>query len=393
MFSLIKTFGKVFHFAFFFILLLAVCYAQPRGQRVPKQIRTGVCSAPEGALGFTPQGEILARPCGDGRMWVGDGTSVLSFLPRKTWLEVGSDAFLSPPDNYYPFVVTARWDQTNRSGKVFSGVTSRLNVQGSGTNNLYIGLFTRVDNNTDSGGNNSMYGISTTVEVERQVKDGIGGSFAAFIGSGSAGTQTERIIGVQGFAGLAHNGGYTQLGVAGDFSVASSTGGTAQVPNAYILRGTTDIKPFHNITNLYGLALRDWVFRTPNPAIVTNSYGIYADASIDQGVNSRYFIYSLSTSPSFFSGRLDFARNSGTPPTGDSTINQPSVIFNIPAGQASVTITNSLVTANSAVMCTLQQLDATAIIKAVVPASGSFTVHLSATATADVRTACIVFNS
>jgi hypothetical protein len=55
------------------------------------------------------------------------------------------------------------------------------------------------------------------------------------------------------------------------------------------------------ISSLRGLSLDSWVFAGGSG--VGTSYGIYADASIDIGT-TRYFIYSLSTSPSLFSGDI-----------------------------------------------------------------------------------------
>lgn len=84
----------------------------------------------------------------------------------------------------------------------------------------------------------------------------------------------------------------------GFFSVGNAaSGGTltkASALNAsvYIDHGT--------ITQVRGLALEFWY---KSAGTVSTSYGIYADSSIDIG-STRYFIYSLSTSPSLFSGAI-----------------------------------------------------------------------------------------
>lgn len=79
--------------------------------------------------------------------------------------------------------------------------------------------------------------------------------------------------------------------------------------------------------------------------------------------------------------------------TGDVTINKATGTANIAAAGTGVTITNSLVTANSIVYCVVRTNDGTAYIKNVVPTAGSFTVTLGAAATAEVSVGFIVFNN
>ena len=73
---------------------------------------------------------------------------------------------------------------------------------------------------------------------------------------------------------------------------------------------------------------------------------------------------------------------SGT--TGAQTINKGAGSVNAAAAATSLVVTNSLVTASTIILATLQTNDATAAIKAVVAASGSFTIHLTAP-TAETR--------
>ena len=93
------------------------------------------------------------------------------------------------------------------------------------------------------------------------------------------------------------------------------------------------------------------------------------------------------------SGNIQFAGldASGTP--GAATINKASGTVAIAIGQASVTVTNSLVTANSRVFATLQFVDATlTTILTVVPGSGSFVITGNANATAATKVAFFVAN-
>jgi hypothetical protein len=81
-----------------------------------------------------------------------------------------------------------------------------------------------------------------------------------------------------------------------------------------------------------------------------------------------------------------------TPPgtTGNQTINKPMGRVNIAAAGTSITVTNNLVTANSHVLAWVATNDGTAVIKNVVPGSGSFVVTLNAAATAETAIGFLV---
>jgi hypothetical protein len=78
--------------------------------------------------------------------------------------------------------------------------------------------------------------------------------------------------------------------------------------------------------------------------------------------------------------------------TGAQTINKPTGSVNFAASATSLVVTNSLVTTASVIMAVLQTNDATAALKNVVPGSGSFTINLTAAATAETKAAFWVFN-
>lgn len=78
--------------------------------------------------------------------------------------------------------------------------------------------------------------------------------------------------------------------------------------------------------------------------------------------------------------------------TGNQTINKAAGTVNIAASGTTVTVTNSLVAANSTVFCTIRTNDTTAVIKNVVPAAGSFVITLNAAATAEVSIGFLVVN-
>ena len=86
------------------------------------------------------------------------------------------------------------------------------------------------------------------------------------------------------------------------------------------------------------------------------------------------------------------ATNTASGTTGNQTINKPSGTVNIAAAGTTVTVTNSLVTASSIVYAVIRTNDATATIKNVVPAAGSFVINLGAAATAEVSIGFFVIN-
>ena len=79
--------------------------------------------------------------------------------------------------------------------------------------------------------------------------------------------------------------------------------------------------------------------------------------------------------------------------TGNQTINKALFAVNFAAAGTSLTVTNSLVSANSLVVCTVQTNDTTMKSVAAVPASGSVVLHANAAATAETRVACNVYNN
>ena len=86
------------------------------------------------------------------------------------------------------------------------------------------------------------------------------------------------------------------------------------------------------------------------------------------------------------------ATNTASGTTGNQTINKPSGTVNIAAAGTTVTVTNSLVTASSIVFAVIRTNDATATIKNVVPAAGSFVINLGAATTAETSIGFFVIN-
>lgn len=140
-----------------------------------------------------------------------------------------------------------------------------------------------------------------------------------------------------------------------------------------------------DITSLFGVSIRIgndvvgyWEFNGGNG-------DLYPTASGHIG-NIVHYV------PAFL-GALGIERTITAPgTTGAQTINKTAGSVNFAGGASSLVVTNSLVTADSIVIATVQTNDATAIVKNVVPASGSFTITLNAAAGAETRVGFIVLN-
>lgn len=93
------------------------------------------------------------------------------------------------------------------------------------------------------------------------------------------------------------------------------------------------------------------------------------------------------------SGKITLdATNTAWGTTGNQTINKPTGTVNIAAAGTTVTVTNSTVTATSIVVPILMTNDSTATIKNCVRSAWSFTINLTAAATAEVAIGFIVYN-
>ena len=92
-------------------------------------------------------------------------------------------------------------------------------------------------------------------------------------------------------------------------------------------------------------------------------------------------------------GKATFdATNTAGGTTGNQTINKPSGTVNFAASATSITVTNSLVTTSSIILCVVRTNDTTAYVKNCVPGSGSFTINLGAAATAETSVGFLVIN-
>lgn len=127
----------------------------------------------------------------------------------------------------------------------------------------------------------------------------------------------------------------------------------------------------------------------------TNSYGLNIKANT--GATNNYAfrfegaageLLSLDTN-----GKIALlATNTAGGTTGAQTINKPAGTVNFAAAATSLVVTNSLCTTSSIIHAVLRTNDSTARIANVVPGSGSFTINLTAAATAETSCGFIILN-
>lgn len=204
--------------------------------------------------------------------------------------------------------------------------------------------------------------------------------------------------------GSANWGAYTYLSIDSNLATNVSLNG-----DTFFSTGTT--KPtayFANGGNLTmnGVILRDFISSTvTNMGSLTGS-GRVTWSGLNNAVSAITNIVSgVPYSPNGFTtqaGAYQYLDNSAHPfywttntaggVTGAQTINKTSGTVNFAATATTLVVTNSLVSTSSLVFAMVRTADATATIKSVVPASGSFTITLGAAATAETSVGFFVIN-
>jgi hypothetical protein len=165
----------------------------------------------------------------------------------------------------------------------------RGDINGGDVNGLYLQANNRGASNTDN-----IYGIYANAHAEATAS----GEAVGITGVGLKGNlnATPLIVGIRGVTAGHFNG--TDTAIAGDFEAQKQVSGAESIDKSISIRARHLIT-LGTVDEAYGLSLSGW----SNSATVNTSYGIYADTSIDIGT-TKYFIYSLSTSPSYLSGRM-----------------------------------------------------------------------------------------
>ncbi len=128
---------------------------------------------------------------------------------------------------------------------------------------------------------------------------------------------------------------------------------------------------------------------------VTNSYGLNIKANT--GATNNYAfrfegsageLFRLSTAGKF----SILATNTAAGTTGNQTIDKPSGTVNIAATGSTVTVTNALCTTSSIIFAVVRTNDTTALIKNIVPGSGSFVITMNANVTAETSIGWFIIN-
>ena len=188
---------------------------------------------------------------------------------------------------------------------LFVRVTATSPVTTSSANAQIAGVYTIAQNPADLNPNRSLVGVRG-VAYQRSAPGSAaayGGYFEAFTGGNLGTTNPTPLYAVYATASGGHHG-TSPLVIGGRFNVSNlGGGGVGNITEGIAVHALFDGGGRRtNYITAKGLALQGW--GSANRGSYTNSYGIYADSSIDQGMSARYFIYSLSTSPSLFSGLI-----------------------------------------------------------------------------------------
>lgn len=142
-----------------------------------------------------------------------------------------------------------------------------------------------------------------------------------------------------------------------------------------------------NATLQIGGATRGMVFNSADNLGGSDDAGVARNAAAKVEVNTG-----TKGTLADFAFRQLYPDFTNTSTVGAVTINKSAGKAIVGLGTASTVVTNSLVTANSQVICTINSNDATAILKNCTPTAGSFTITTTANATADTNVAFLVLN-
>lgn len=290
---------------FLIILLFSLCSF---AQSIDKITRR--CPAPNGNTfaSVSVINDILYSPCParksffGGKIQLVDQNFVSPFGVDVTdYFNIGSNTrYTIPTANYFQGLQFYFPLSINGTNKNYTGQRQSLDVSGNVTNATIIGAWNTIASNALFGTGTTIYGNLTSVDIGTPVLEGYGAYFSVQSGgSGASGAGT--LTGILANVGVAHNGN-TAAAYAGDFWVNSSASTPSVVTDAAAVRARVRMNSGVNATKLYGLKLSDWI---NNGGDADASYGIYADTSIDTiAPSNKYFIYSLSNSPSRFAGDI-----------------------------------------------------------------------------------------
>jgi hypothetical protein len=356
----------------------------------------------------------------------------------------GQVQFNSTPAGSFAASANLAWDNTNVRLNIGapSSPTGRLNVKGSGTlattnleltNSGNTSIFKVLDNG------NANFGTGLYWDnLNKRLSIDWATPLAPFVIRASRATQVFYSSGLTtpipftntGSIGAWANGefigainqafgatgglvlqGFTSAATSQAFAFQGHVGSTA--PNAPAL--TFQGFRFDGVDSRTAMTGTESIanFQTGNTAGVGIAMGIKANATVNVGGDftpsatvhvrgsntsggTNAFLVQNSTPSDIYkienNGKVSYLANAISGTTGNQTINTPSGNVNFAAGATTLTVTNSLCTSSSLIFATVRTNDATATIKNVVPAAGSFTINLSAGATGVTSVGFFIIN-
>jgi hypothetical protein len=317
------------------------------------------------------------------------------------WLMVGSTAFgpqyqirNKTNDSSAPYILFSK----DRAGAIVQSGDAIGNIQWSGYDGTnYIAgarITAAVDGATGTNDMPTRLTFSTTADgasspTERMRIDsagavGIGTSAGAGqilrIGGNATGNTTIRQV-------IANSSIASDVTARADsfFSSVSTAAASFTLPTlSHFTANQSTIGAGSAVTNQYGFLVEASLIGA------TNNYAFYGNIPAATG---RYNLYMAGTAANYFAGDMQFDKTvtaSGT--NGAQTINKNAGTVNFATAAASLVVTNSLVTANSIIICTVGTNDATMKSVQAVAAAGSFTLYPSTAPTAATRVNFIVIN-
>jgi hypothetical protein len=214
--------------------------------------------------------------------------------------------------------------------------------------------------------------------------------------SSPTGVSSGDLLGTFGFNGLMATGTYSD-----DFAffggLATGTVTSTSLPTSiFFIAGSsalynTQFYIHHTGNSRFGSSSIFSSLPTPNAKVEiigSNTTAGVGTFSVQDGAGTPSTIYRIDND-----GKVTYrATNTAAGTTGAQTINRPSGTVNFLGGTSALVVTNSLCTTSSIVFATVRTNDATAYIKNVVPAAGSFTINLGANATAETSVGFFIIN-
>lgn len=296
------------------------------------------------------------------------------------------------------------------SGNVVSGTVGSVLFVGTGsvlsqdnaslffddTNNR-LGLLTSAPTHTltlssSNTGITSYNTVDQTTNYERYIEKWVSNAFEMGNFYGGSGNSRNVRIGSTQTAGASSLGTYIEVSASGGspfFNFIRSSGGSV-----YPFISTSGINPIASSgtqttisvsPNIQQTSTASYIALDINPTETSTGSGTKLLQRWAVGGTQKVAIDN--TGHIFFDATITAG---GT--TGNQTINKPSGTVNFAAAATALTVTNSTVSASSIVLCVLRTNDTTARIANVVPGSGTFTINLTAAATAETSCGFVVIN-